>query len=159
MAALHEAGHAVVTLAMGWRPGWARVGHANCLGRDGEYNAAVRGLDATKAHERRLILACMLAGLEAERRRSHRSVLELCAFGGAGGDYNAAVALVATSRRAPPDADAVAREIEAARKLSRDLVARHWRAVLAVAAELCARKQLSGAEIARLAGKKGAIAR
>lgn len=100
----------------------------------------------------------MLGGLEAERRRSRRSVFALCAFGGAGGDYNAAVALVASSRRRgagpkaeEPTVEQVTEELELARRVARGLVRDHWGATMGLARALFDRKRLSGAEVLRLA--------
>jgi hypothetical protein len=100
----------------------------------------------------------MLAGLEAERRQCRRAVLTLCAFGGAGGDYNAAVQLVASAARQARSrahrersADEVADELERARQMARGIVRDHWRAVQAVATKLLARQRLAGPEILRLA--------
>jgi hypothetical protein len=166
MAALHEAGHAIVAIAIGWRPTKARIAlvglHGSAAGdRDGELESRGAMLEPRNPKERQLILACMLGGLEAERRRSRRSVLALCAFGGAGGDYNAAVALVASARwrgagqRAhEPTVDQIADELEGARRVARAIVADHWRATMALAWALFDRKRLSGAEIRRIATQR-----
>lgn len=153
MTALHEAGHAVVSLALGWRPRRAELCPLETPHLDGTYEAEKRRMNPSIGRHRRMVLARMMGGLEAERRRTRRSILDLCAFGGAGADYNAAVRLAA-AHVGPSSAvttEAVEAEIEQGRQLARDLVRKHWRAVDAVARALYRHGVLPGGDILRVA--------
>jgi ATP-dependent Zn protease len=120
--AFHEAGHAVVALALGSKVRVVEIGprpHAHCAHRT----------EANKA-----IVA--LAGDLAERRA--------CPLSPWGADVDFRVAFDAAEHLAP---SAPHQALEAFRDQARALLDRHWRAVEAVAAALLDAGKLTGDEI------------
>ncbi len=130
-AAIHEAGHAVVTLAVGRGAFVNRVevqDYARALesGVGGVVVTDWLGHVPRRFGERRDRIAVHMGGLEAERRRWHRSILALI-LTSAGDDYRAAIAIaepIHSWARGDRDKfeELVGDDINCGRELARDLV-------------------------------------
>lgn len=149
LTAFHEAGHAVMAELCG-----QRVTEVEIVGDD-ELTGSVRSLRfveedpavvdphlPTAPAERRLL--CTVAGLVAEAMVSGRD-----GWDSSSEDLDAAVGL---ALRVVGDCERVLPFLEKVRDHAEDLLRRSWPAVETVAAELVARRRLTGDEVRRLLG-------
>ena len=147
--ARHEAGHCVVAIAMGWRVRSLDI--ADDIGRCGAADYFFRpSYCSYRSTDRRRRLSVLFAGVEAERRVSRASVFSLLTGAGAADAEKIRETLDESygpwADAPPPFRHRRDQEEEDSRRLAREVLRRHWRAVERLTRALVRQGRLSGTD-------------